>query len=84
MLVGSVAQVRSYTTRNKRPCVIRSQQVEPASSQTERSKLAKWMRGKSSKVGKGRGVVVIVRTTVDTALNLCETGINFTNVVLNV
>ena len=45
--------------------------------------LAKLMRGKSSKVGKGRSVVVILRTTVDTALNLCETEMNFTNFVLN-
>ena len=28
-------------------------------------------------------MVVILRTTVDAALNLCETEINFTNVVLN-
>ena len=30
-----------------------------------------------AKVGKGRSAVVILRTTVDAALNLCETEMNF-------
>ena len=73
MLVGIVAQVRSDTTRNKKAIC---KNVAAARTNVIRDKtlaLAKLMRGKSSKVGKGRGVVVILRTTVDAALNLCGT-----------
>ena len=50
-----------------------SRQLAPLSLGTKRSSWQTLMRGKSSKVGKGRGVVVILRTTVDAALNLYGT-----------
>ena len=51
---------------------------------TERSKSAKQILRRSASEGKGLGLVVIVLTaTADVGYVLCETGINFTIVVLN-